>query len=190
MFKSICISFKDANTFNTIYDFYLPFELVPIFYYKNFEFFKLLLCKIVKFNQNYDNIDLNERAIYHFLQKNLEIRPKLSIRTQRSNQLPKSPRRSRQSCITDSQIKLIKISECNIKPISISDGKENDANITQCNIFSFSWSTPNKLYEIVVETPMITIVETVLTGNLSTEMIRVVSLLVGEIISLLLCNLR
>lgn len=160
MFKSICISFKDANTFNTIYDFYLPFELVPIFYYKNFEFFKLLLCKIVKFNQNYDNIDLNERAIYHFLQKNLEIRPKLSIRTQRSNQLPKSPRRSRQSCITDSQIKLIKISECNIKPISISDGKENDANITQCNIFSFSWSTPNKLYEIVVETPMITIVET------------------------------
>lgn len=159
-FKSIHISFKDANTFNTIYDFYLPFEMIPLFYYKNFEFFKILLCKIVKFNQNYDNIELNERAIYHFLQKNSEIKPKLSIKTQHSQQLPKSPRRSRQSCITDSQIKLIKISECNIRPISISDGKESDVNITQCNVFSFSWSTPNKLYEIVVETPMITIVET------------------------------
>ena len=47
MFKSICISFKDANTFNTIYDFYLPFELVPIFYYKNFEFFRLRLLYIL-----------------------------------------------------------------------------------------------------------------------------------------------
>ena len=59
-FKSLHISFKDNATNTNFFDFYLPFSLLPIFYYKGIEYFKVILCKIIKFNQKFDKVDINK----------------------------------------------------------------------------------------------------------------------------------
>ena len=64
-FKSINVKFIDTATNKQSFEFALPFALLPIFYYKGIENFKVILSKIVHFNQQYNKITIE----YIFLRK-------------------------------------------------------------------------------------------------------------------------
>ena len=162
-FKSLHISFKDNATNANFFDFYLPFSLLPIFYYKGIEYFKVILCKMIKFNQKFDRVDINENAIYYLLKKSFQKENSFGSKKYPSTSIQQQmPRRSRQSCITDSQIKLLdwKIPQNNIKTVNIEDKSTDDtSNTILSNNFSFSWATPNKLFDITIDTPLISMME-------------------------------
>ena len=66
------ITFNEVNehgeTMKTpFYMFNFPLSLLPVFYYKGIDNFKLILTKIINFSNDYSSITLNESALYEYL---------------------------------------------------------------------------------------------------------------------------
>ena len=66
---SLSISFNSSGN-NKI--FYIPFEFLPLFYYKNMMYLRLLLISLVKFNKNYENILIDYDEIPYILKHSKE----------------------------------------------------------------------------------------------------------------------
>jgi competence protein ComGC len=65
---SLEIKFNDiTNTDSTPVYTYLPFALLPLYYYVDIETFKLLLMAILKFNESFTEITIDENALYEIL---------------------------------------------------------------------------------------------------------------------------
>jgi hypothetical protein len=47
--------------------FYFPLAFLPIFYYNDIEVFKIFLVNIVRFNDRYDSVSIDEQSIYDLL---------------------------------------------------------------------------------------------------------------------------
>lgn len=165
-FKSLRVSFIDFNTNDTIFYFYLPFSLLPIFYFQGFEFFQIILTKIIKFETKFKKFEVNEAEIYSFLKKKFKKQINIQKFTRYNTSVGNiSPRGKgiRKSCIADSQYHLIdlKVPDNNIKDIKISQEKKERSvnNVYNSHIYSFSWVTPVKYYTVKIETPQVILLE-------------------------------
>ena len=68
--KSISFEFKNLNDSQSkSQKFFLPFSLIPLFYYVNFENFKYILIKLFKFNDDFTEIIMNDENISSAIKK-------------------------------------------------------------------------------------------------------------------------
>ena len=68
--SSVVVSFYDVNDkHNCVFQYELPLTLLPVFYYKNIDYFKMLLIKMISFSENYSRIRVNESVICRHFQK-------------------------------------------------------------------------------------------------------------------------
>ena len=72
--SSVVVSFYDVNNkHNCVFQYELPLTLLPVFYYKDIDYFKMLLIKMVSFSENYSRIRINESVVCHHFQKMFNI---------------------------------------------------------------------------------------------------------------------
>ena len=91
---SFKINFEDVNDKNNKFEFILPFELVPLFYYENMKNIQLLLVGLFKYENNKFNLKLEEiknmlKNSKYFDIPNLLITKKDKILRRKRNQLIK-----------------------------------------------------------------------------------------------------
>ena len=68
--SSVVVSFYDVNDkHNCVFQYELPLTLLPVFYYKDIDYFKMLLIKMISFSENYSRIRVNESVICRHFQK-------------------------------------------------------------------------------------------------------------------------
>jgi hypothetical protein len=64
---SLEVKFNSINNPTLGLSIFLPFALLPIYYYVDAETFKLLLMSVLKFNESYTELTLDENALYTVL---------------------------------------------------------------------------------------------------------------------------
>ena len=180
--KSIIVKFFDMTNNKQNFEFTLPFALLPLFYYKGIEFFKIILSKIVKFNSSYTKITIETDNILKLLANtiekkksnkdtnskknlNLTIKPLLKTRKSMGIASPCGSRNSSSRNVNDYNVQVQqKPAE---KPIielnSPRTKKENNENYTYSQ-YRFSWVTPKNNFIVQVSMPEIVFEET--TNNL------------------------
>ena len=180
--KSIIVKFFDMTNNKQNFEFTLPFALLPLFYYKGIEFFKIILSKIVKFNSSYTKITIETDNILKLLANtiekkksnkdtnskknlNLTIKPLLKTRKSMGIASPCGSRNSSSRNVNDYNVQVEqKQAE---KPIielnSPRTKKENNENYTYSQ-YRFSWVTPKNNFIVQVSMPEIVFEET--TNNL------------------------
>lgn len=62
--NSLSISFSRKGKYHL---FHIPFEMLPLIYYKNMTYLKHFLINIIRFSNNYEDISLNYKDITHML---------------------------------------------------------------------------------------------------------------------------
>ena len=167
--KSIIVKFIDISTNSLTFEFTLPFALLPIFYYKGFENFKIILAKIVTFNSTYTNITIDDTVISKILGESgnqcfrqssndinsTYISPKISPKKQRKSlEINSSPNNNGTGAKITIQ-KRPKILEIN-GPQNVKDDNENFT----YNVYKFSWVTPKQIFNVDVVMPLILFEET------------------------------
>lgn len=73
--QSLEVKFINKNKSKEI-NFFFPFSLLPVFYSRSIEAFKILLAKIVTFDLSYESIKLDESQIYSLLSSEIHIQKK------------------------------------------------------------------------------------------------------------------
>ena len=156
-------------------EFDIPFELLPIFYIKGEENFKILLSSILKFDENYEKVNINYNNLYPFLNNNEEFKKE-------------KPEKQRKKSIED-EIPLIQPRE-NVIPLDKLNQKDgmlmteppkvkiNEEEIIKAEIkyftyelfppiqkslcyfnynqFYFIWTTPKKIFKVTIHLPLAT----------------------------------
>ena len=156
-------------------EFDMPFDLLPIFYIKGEENFKMLLTSILKFDENYEKIHINYNDLYPFLNNNEEFKKE-------------KPEKQRKKSIED-EIPLIQPRE-NVIPLDKLNQKDgmlmteppklkiNEEEIIKADLkyfsyelfppiqkslcyfnynqFYFIWTTPKKIYKVTINLPLAT----------------------------------
>ena len=67
-FKSIQIEFNQSNS-NISFSVFLPFSLIPLFYFYDIETFKFILTVVIKFDSSLLNVEVNYDILYALLKK-------------------------------------------------------------------------------------------------------------------------
>jgi hypothetical protein len=66
--NSVRIEFRNLTDKSKLpMHFYFPLAFLPIFYYNDIEVFKIFLVNIVRFNERYDSVTIDEESIYDLL---------------------------------------------------------------------------------------------------------------------------
>lgn len=65
--NSITVTFYDNSTNELCIEYTLPLMLIPVFYCKDIESFKILLIKMISFDKSYTSIKTDENAIFKYL---------------------------------------------------------------------------------------------------------------------------
>ena len=184
--SSIKITFNEINdkgekiNKSPFYSFMLPFNLLPIFYYKGIDNFKLILSKILIFSNDYNRLSLNESALYEFLQNqnkiptnprelflntddnnnNNKMRLDLSLNPLKLiNELSHKKRMFKKSSMNTRKVDAdhLSIPSHNVRLIHL----YNNTNEYKSNLLShgykivFIWTTPFRQFQVLVETPKV-----------------------------------
>ncbi len=174
-FKSLSISFEDLNKSNTDKiefknknpEIILPFILLPIFYYKGEEIFKKLLASIIKFDDNYEKVELNYNNFSSFINNNKEfnnINEEYTNVTSNDNLpfiQPKEQIIQIDNNIDEQRYVNIKIDDDNKKIIYKKEYHFIYPSISKSpyylnyDKFNFIWVTPKKTFKVTIHIPLI-----------------------------------
>ena len=175
IFKSLSISFEDLNKSNTdkkefknkIPEIILPFILLPVFYYKGEEIFKKLLTSIIKFDDNYEKVELNYNNFSSFINNNKEfnnINEEYTNVTPNDNLpfiQPKEQIIQIDNNIDEQRYVNIKIEDDNKKIIYkrefhfIYPSISKSPYYLNYDKFNFIWVTPKKTFKVTINIPLI-----------------------------------
>ena len=186
------ITFNEVNEHGEMmktpfYMFNFPLSLLPVFYYKGIDNFKLILTKIFNFTNDYSAITLNETALYEYLKSQAQRdKYKQTLKTFKLNNLftngnsnnmfklfhaaTTSSSRKRNSKKRLSNAYNMNIPLHNIKTIHIYNNTSSSSTSTstppkQQHLLSrgykivFIWTTPHKQYHVLIETPKVLLIE-------------------------------
>ena len=177
--KSLSITFEDITNDEQKTqkkEIMLPFNLLPIFYINGDEIFKKILTSVIYFDNDFEKIELKKEGLYIFLRNNdtylNEIENNIineiesfEITTNNNNELDNLKRTDNEIYLTEpqvtNQIPLVKIEEEIIQSYkkstyNIYPKNKKISNYLYYNIYQFIWSTPNKIYKITINLPLIT----------------------------------
>ena len=113
--SSVVISFYDVDDKrNCVFQYELPLTLLPAFYYKDIDYFKTLLIRMVSFNENYSRIRVNEGVIRRHFQKVFNIKQGCTHYNNHSNASSTNSNNSTSSC----KLKKIKFKKLNTTHLS------------------------------------------------------------------------
>ena len=186
IFNSLKITFEDITDGineedNFIFlksnkiEFDMPFDLLPIFYIKGEENFKMLLTSILKFDENYEKIHINYNDLYPFLNNNEEfkkenpekqrkksIKDEIPIIQPRENVIPLDKLNQKDGMLMTEPPKL-KINEeeiikADLKYFSYELFPPIQKSLCYFNYnqFYFIWTTPKKIYKVTINLPLAT----------------------------------
>lgn len=161
------------------FTFNFPLSLLPIFYYKGIDNFKLILSKIIHFANDYSTVSLNESALYEYLKSQTQRdRYKQTLRTFRLNNLVMNNNsfklfntastKKRNSKKRLSNAHNTNIPPHNIKTIHIyntSSAPSSSSSSSKQHLLSrgykvvFVWTTPHKQFTVLIETPKVVLIE-------------------------------
>ena len=168
--KSIIIIFEEIDNNNNENknlkknEIILPFDLIPLFYYKNIEFFKEILISLIKFNDNFDTISIDEKEIYSII-KNEEINEN-SNEKEKINETKETEENNNDNENVNN-LKLVNKQDLNNlftniqteKKYKIKDYEQfpNEKKISKnnFNIYKFNWNTPKKNFKVSIQLPLI-----------------------------------
>ena len=156
-------------------EFDMPFDLLPIFYIKGEENFKMLLTSILKFDENYEKIHINYNDLYPFLNNNEEfkkenpekqrkksIKDEIPIIQPRENVIPLDKLNQKDGMLMTEPPKL-KINEeeiikADLKYFSYELFPPIQKSLCYFNYnqFYFIWTTPKKIYKVTINLPLAT----------------------------------
>ena len=177
--KSLSITFEDITNDEQKTqkkEIMLPFNLLPIFYINGDEIFKKILASVIYFDNDFEKIELKKEGLYIFLRNNdtylNEIENNIineiesfEITTNNNNEYDNLKRTDNEIYLTEpqvtNQIPLVKIEEEIIQSYkkstyNIYPKNKKISNYLYYNIYQFIWSTPNKIYKITINLPLIT----------------------------------
>ena len=159
---SMTIQFEDFATNETSDNLKInfPFALLPLFYYRGIETFQKLLTTILKFENNYKKITVDEEAIYIYL-NNLkdfeedyvnEFENKIYFL---NNNEEKEKETKQKKSSSKKEIPIVDKTRRN-RPISLRPQilKRNKF-FLRFNYFIFFWTTNNKTFKVTITLPLI-----------------------------------
>ena len=159
---SMTIQFEDFATNETSDNLKInfPFALLPLFYYRGIETFQKLLTTILKFENNYKKITVDEEAIYIYL-NNLkdfeedyvnEFENKIYFL---SDNEEKEKETKQKKSSSKKEIPIVDKTRRN-RPISLRPQilKRNKF-FLRFNYFIFFWTTNNKTFKVTITLPLI-----------------------------------
>ncbi len=76
--KSLQIVFENIQT-KKIKKLYFPFSYLPIFYYKDFQYFRFILLSLIKFSKDFEKISYDEKKMIQFLKNSILFKQKSRI---------------------------------------------------------------------------------------------------------------
>ena len=124
--KSLQIVFENIQT-KKIKKLYFPFSYLPIFYYKDFQYFRFILLSLIKFSKDFEKISYDEKKMIQFLKNSILFKQK--------------------SRISD----LTSIIQSNI---FLSDKNEKEIN-QKGNLYIFLWNTPKYTFKVKIKIPRV-----------------------------------
>ena len=124
--KSLQIVFENIQT-KKIKKLYFPFSYLPIFYYKDFQYFRFILLSLIKFSKDFEKISYDEKKMIQFLKNSILFKQK--------------------SRISD----LTSIIQSNI---FLSDKNEKEIN-QKGNLYIFLWNTPKYTFKVKIKVPRV-----------------------------------
>ena len=124
--KSLQIIFENIQT-KKIKKLYFPFSYLPIFYYKDFQYFRFILLSLIKFSKDFEKISYDEKKMIQFLKNSILFKQK--------------------SRISD----LTSIIQSNI---FLSDKNEKEIN-QKGNLYIFLWNTPKYTFKVKIKIPRV-----------------------------------
>ena len=161
--NSLSISFNCKGKYHL---FHIPFEYMPLFYYKNMSYLKYILVSIFKFDNDFEDINIDFDEIIYILScsQQFEIKeneviekmPRNSINEFQENQnsemdfIPISKHGKKHKKKNNNQENIVAPKTKKIKKI-----KEEEKNLYKCkyNKILFKWNTPKYNYDITVKVP-------------------------------------
>ncbi len=124
--KSLQIIFENIQT-KKVKKLYFPFSYLPIFYYKDFQYFRFILLSLIKFSKDFEKISYDEKKMIQFLKNSILFKQK--------------------SRISD----LTSIIQSNI---FLSDKNEKEIN-QKGNLYIFLWNTPKYTFKVKIKVPRV-----------------------------------
>ena len=144
------------------HSFHIPFEFVPLFYYKNMNYLKYILISIIKFVNDYEDIYIDYDEIIYLLScsKQFEIKDDDDLAKKEEILLDKNINSinnfnhkkllgSTQLINNKEEIKSAKLKKTE------NEIKFEENNSYKCiyNKFIFKWKTPKYIYDVIVKAP-------------------------------------
>jgi len=166
--KSIIIIFEEIDDKNESKnlkknEIILPFDLIPLFYFKNIEYFKEILISLIKFDDNFDKISIDEEEIYSIIknEENIETNEKEKI----FNETKETEENNNNENENKINLKLVNKQDLNNlfsnleKKYKIKNYEQfpNEKKISKnnFNIYKFNWNTPKKNFKVSIQLPLI-----------------------------------
>ena len=166
--KSIIIIFEEIDDNNESKnlkknEIILPFDLIPLFYFKNIEYFKEILISLIKFDDNFDKISIDEEEIYSIIknEENIETNEKEKI----FNETKETEENNNNENKNKINLKLVNKQDLNNlfsnleKKYKIKNYEQfpNEKKISKnnFNIYKFNWNTPKKNFKVSIQLPLI-----------------------------------
>ena len=168
--KSLFITFEDLDNNNKKDikkknpEVIIPFILLPIFYYKGDEIFKKLLTLIIKFDKDYEKIELDYKELSLFLNNNEEFNGlKEDLQSMISNENLPLIQPHLQVLQDNNEYVNIKYEEekkivYNKRNHFIYPPIQKNPSFLNYNQFSFIWLTPKKRYKVTINLPLISFI--------------------------------
>ena len=168
--KSLFITFEDLDNNNKKDikkknpEVIIPFILLPIFYYKGDEIFKKLLTLIIKFDKDYEKIELDYKELSSFLNNNEEFNGlKEDLQSMISNENLPLIQPHLQVLQDNNEYVNIKYEEekkivYNKRYHFIYPPIQKNPSFLNYNQFSFIWLTPKKRYKVTINLPLISFI--------------------------------
>ena len=168
--KSLFITFEDLDNNNKKDikkknpEVIIPFILLPIFYYKGDEIFKKLLTLIIKFDKDYEKIELDYKELSLFLNNNEEFNGlKEDLQSMISNENLPLIQPHLQVLQDNNEYVNIKYEEekkivYNKRYHYIYPPIQKNPSFLNYNQFSFIWLTPKKRYKVTINLPLISFI--------------------------------
>ena len=158
------------NSINKNLQIEFPFSLLPLFYYRGIETFKKLLCSVIKFENNYEKVRIDDDLIYEAIinlrnysleAKDNEINKKLSLKEPIKQKNSITIEHDIENDIENIQNELgtqfnnLKKYKTLMKSYSIHPHNVNLNENQKYNSYSFLWITPKKNFKVTIILPLI-----------------------------------
>ena len=143
--------------------FSIPFALLPVFYYKNFQNIKYILLSLIQFSSTYDSITLNEDEFYNLLINSIEFNnkpitnEKKSIKFLKMNTKIPNNNNINNKAYGNLYSKKMKITQTYHKTKLLNQQHHQHQQWKYLNTLTNYWIAGEYLYKIEIKVPEITV---------------------------------